>query len=280
MAAFSKNPASARAVDMQVMDLPAVVQTQAEVAAFSDGRSQLTFDYEPHAVYGVLEGDIVIAQAQGGGERVALRVQGQHRIDARLAAQLGAAQRWADLEKSSPSALFQKVATAHSEDKQLWGLRVEPMGTYDRGQITPFPVPEQSQPLAAIAAENASVSTRQEHQEPPIASNLYERYGSQYSGVMAAVAASNPKLQQQLDSFMAKRAIADGHSGEAVQDAISRHSPAAQQSGQPNVYAKNVVTQVKRETAQSTNPTPKQRTQSQGQNRAKRVKAKDNGMGY
>ena len=50
---------------MQVMDLPAVEQTQAEVAAFSEGRSHLTFAYEPHAAYGVREGQIVIAQGTG-----------------------------------------------------------------------------------------------------------------------------------------------------------------------------------------------------------------------
>ena len=64
LAAFSKNPGSEKVVDMQVMDLPAVEQTQAEVAAFSEGRSHLTFDYEPHAAYGVREGQIIVAQAR------------------------------------------------------------------------------------------------------------------------------------------------------------------------------------------------------------------------
>ena len=76
---------------------------------------------------------------------MALRVGAQHRIDAKLAAQAGAAQRWADVEKSSPSALFEQLAAAHGDGKQLWGLNVEPIGTYERGQITPFPAPEQSQ---------------------------------------------------------------------------------------------------------------------------------------
>ena len=65
MAAFFKNPSSEKVVDMQVMDLPAIEQTQAEVAAFSEGRSHLTFDYEPHAAYGIREGQVIIAKAAG-----------------------------------------------------------------------------------------------------------------------------------------------------------------------------------------------------------------------
>ena len=265
-------------VRMELMDLPTVEQTPAEVTALHEGRCHLTFDYEPHAAYGVREGDIVIAQAQEGDEQVALCVGGQHLIDARLAAQLGAAQRWADLEKSSPSALFQKVAAAHSEDRQLRGLSVELMGTYRQGQITPFP--EQSQQLAATLVEKAPLSARQESSEKPIAPNLYKRYSSKHSGVLAAVAASNPQLQQQLDRFMAKRAIADGHSIEAIQDAISQHSPEAQRSGQPEVYAKNVVGQTTSDTARVTNSPSQKRAQTQSRNPPKRAKAKDNGMGY
>lgn len=146
MAAFFKNPGSEKVVDMQVMDLPAVAQSQAEVAAFSDGRSHLTFDYEPHAAYGVREGQVIIAQA-AGSKPVALRVGDQHRIDARLAEKAGAAQRWADVEKSSPSALFEQLATAQGEGKKLWGLNVEPLGTYAKGQITPFQKVQESQQI-------------------------------------------------------------------------------------------------------------------------------------
>ena len=69
---------------------------------------------------------------------MALRVGAQHRIDAKLAAQAGAAQRWADVEKSSPSALFEQLAAAHSDGKQLWGLNVEPLGTYAEGRSRLF----------------------------------------------------------------------------------------------------------------------------------------------
>ena len=65
-----------------------------------------------------------------------------------------------------------------------------------------------------------------------------------------AVAAGNPQLQQRLDSAVVKRAIADGHPIEAVQDAIAQHSPEAQRSGQPDTYAKNVVRQANNNTAQ------------------------------
>ena len=279
MAAFSKNPGSDHVIDMQVMDLPIVEQTQAEAAAFSEGRSHLTFDYEPHAAYGIREGDIVVTQGQDSGS-VALRVGGQHRIDAQLAAKAGAAQRWAAVERSSPAVLFEQLAAARSEGKQLWGLNVEPLGTYVKGQITPFPGAEQSQQMLNHQPEPAPASVSQEPQAKPPSLQLYERYSSQDSGVLSAIAAGNPQLQQRLDSAVAERAIADGHPIEAVQQAIARYSPEAQRSGQPDDYAKNVVTQVDHNTAKPTHSPSKKRTQTQSRNLPKRAKAKDNGMGY
>ena len=279
MAAFSKNPGSDRVIDMQVMDLPTIEQTQSEVAVFSEGRSHLTFNYEPHAAYGIREGDIVVTQGQDSGS-VALRVGGQHRIDAQLAAKAGAAQRWADVEKSSPAVLFEQLAAARSEGKQLWGLNVEPLGTYVKGQITPFPAAEQSQQMVAHQAESAPASASLVPLAKPASLQLYERYSSQNSGVLSAIAAGNPQLQQRLDSAVAERAIADGHPIEVVQQAIAQHSPEAQRSGQPDDYAKNVVTQVNHNTAQPTHPPSKKRAQTQSRNSPKRAKAKDNGMGY
>ncbi|WP_121971616.1 hypothetical protein [Leptolyngbya sp. BC1307] len=283
MAAFSRNSGSDRVVDMQVMDLPIVEQTQAEVAAFSEGRSHLTFDYEPHTAYGVREGDIVIAQAEQGGEPVALRVGGQHRIDERLAAQAGAAQRWAEVEKAAPPPIAEQLAAARSEGKELWGLNVEPLGSYRQGQITPFSMPEQSQQVVTQTApqtEQAPSSVNQEPPAKPVSLQLYERYSSQNSGVLSAVAAGNSQLQQRLDSSMAESAIADGHATEAVQDAIAQHSPAAQRSGQPKTYAKNVVRYLPDHTDKTPDSTSKKRAQAQGRNPSKRAKAKDNGMGY
>lgn len=294
MAAFSKNPGSARVVDMQVMDLPTVEQTQAEVATFSDGRSHLTFDYEPHTAYGVREGDIVIAQAEQGGEPVALRVGGQHRIDEKLAAQAGAAQRWAAVEKSSPTVLFEKLSAARSEGKHLWGLNVEPMGTYSKGQVTPFPTPAQVQQVPQVASTKSAVEKTDGHQaasdlskapqqtplDQPLqpvspARLLWDRYSAQNSGVLAGVAAGNPALQRSLDQAMAKQAIQAGHSAQEVERAIAQHSPEAQRSGQPEIYAKATVEQV-------ANSLPKKPLQVQSKARTvtRRTKAQDNGLEY
>ena len=278
MAAFFKNPSSEKVIDIQIMELPAVAQTQAEVAAFSDGRSHLTFDYEPYTAYGIREGQVIIAQAEGN-QLVALRVGDQHRIDARLAAQSGAAQRWADVEKTSPSALFEQLAAAHGEGKELWGLNVEPLGTYAKGQITPLPEAEQQHVTIQAVKEPASV-TQSSLATKPASLQLYERYSDQNSGVLAAVAAGNPQLQQRLDSAVVERAIADGQSVEAVQDAIAQHSPEAQRSGQPDAYAKNVVGQVTGGAVKAVDPPSQKRAQAQSRNPPKRTKAKDSGMGY
>ncbi|MEO1636992.1 MAG: hypothetical protein AAFS04_18135, partial [Cyanobacteria bacterium J06631_9] len=156
MAAFSKNAKSDRVIDMQVMDLPAISQTQSEVAAMREGRRHLTFDSEPHADYGIREGDIVIAQAEQGGEQVALRVGGQHLIDEQLISQAGMPERWAMVEKAPPEKLMTQLSTARNEGKALWGLNVDPLGIYQRGQIKAFPrsaqrIAQQQQWASSIA---------------------------------------------------------------------------------------------------------------------------------
>ena len=128
--------------------------------------------------------------------------------------------------------------------------------------------------------EPAPASVSQEPPAKPESLQLYERYSSQNNGVLSAIAAGNPQLQQRLDSAVVERAIADGHPIEAVQQAIAQHSPEAQRSGQPDDYAKNVVTQVNHNTAQPTHSPSKRRAQTQSRNLPKRAKAKDNGMGY
>ncbi|MGB3572106.1 MAG: hypothetical protein WBA01_08680, partial [Phormidesmis sp.] len=143
MAAFSKNAGSDKVVDMQVMDLPVIVQSPAEMTALPDGRRHLTFDYEPHAVYGVRTGDIVVAQVSVGGEQVALRVGEQHLIDEQLA--LKHTQRWSEAEQVPTEQLLRQLSVARNAGKALWGLNVEPLGTYRQGQIATFQPSERQQ---------------------------------------------------------------------------------------------------------------------------------------
>ncbi|MEL6601713.1 MAG: hypothetical protein AAFP20_00625 [Cyanobacteria bacterium J06614_10] len=292
MAAFSKNAKSDRVIDMQVMDLPAISQTQAEVAALGEGRRHLTFDFEPHADYGIREGDIVIAQAEQGGEQVALRVGGQHLIDEQLA--VNHSERWAEVEKAPPEKLMTQLSTARSEGKVLWGMNVEPLGTYRQGQITPFTVAEEvqqispkpisesvvvqpnKQPVVSSVSESVQLS---EPNQPPQAISpsrlLWDRYSAQNSGVLAGVAAGNPSVQRSLDQAMAKQAIQDGHSVQEVEEAIAQHSPLAKQSSQPETYAKAAV-------EQAASSLPKKHSQAQNKARTvkRRTKAKDTGISY
>jgi antitoxin component of MazEF toxin-antitoxin module len=145
-------------VSMELMELPTIAQSRAEMEALGEGRCHLTFDYEPHAAYGVRIGDVVIAQAEGG-QQVALQVQEQHLIDEQIVSR--GAERWAVVEQSSPELLAEKLSAAHSEGKELWGLNVQPLGTYVKGQITPFETPELAQQVAinpAVAEVHSSSS--------------------------------------------------------------------------------------------------------------------------
>ena len=242
---------SEKAIGVQIMDLPAVEQTPTEMSALKEGRRHLTFDYEPHAVYGVREGDIVLAQAEEGGEQIALRVGDQHRIDEKLLAKPGAAQRWAEAEKSEQSALFQQLSTATGQGKTLMGLNVEVLGTYERGQIEPFeqsvveaqptetvvsvaPLSVEAQPATTVESVSSQSQTASLSAE-----QLWEGY-SQIKGELEAL----PQLHSSLDWAMASKAIAAGHSPELVQQAIALYSPEAQRSQEPEKYAQEMVDRV------------------------------------
>ena len=135
-AVFSQNSTSEKVVDMRVMELPMIEQSKMEVEAFQDGRCHLTFDEEPYSAYGVREGDIIIARAADGGQQVALQVKEQYAINERITEQ--DVKRWAAVEKSDPDLLAEKLAAARSQEKPLWGLNVQPLGSYLRGQVVPF----------------------------------------------------------------------------------------------------------------------------------------------
>ncbi|PZO18177.1 MAG: hypothetical protein DCF25_10125 [Leptolyngbya foveolarum] len=227
MAAFSHNPTSEKVVDMQMMDLPTVAQTPAELAAIKVGdRTHLTFDGEPHADYGVREGQLVIVQAAEGGEQMAVRVGAQHRIDTQLLQQAGAVQRWAEAEKQPSSALFEKLAAARTDGKELWGLNVEALGTYERGQIKtmvveqPVTTPES---VALPSIEQPSVEKSELSQAPESASAP--------SGVMAAIARTNPALKQRLEQYATENSSEKTEQGVIAQGSESNARSQAERKG-------------------------------------------------
>ena len=251
-AAFTKDATSEKIVHMQVMDLPVIEQTPNEIAALRAGRSHLTLDHNPQDEYGLRAGSVVIAQSEPDGEQIALRVSGQHVIDEKLAATHS--QQWADAEKAPASALFDKLTAARTDGAELWGLSVQPLGTYVRGQVMPFKEATQTHQIVSMPAiqsktqissvqqsEQSPVSTHQSARSESATQQLWEKYSRQNSGVMAAIASRNPQLQSNLDREIAKCAIGDGHPLETIQRAIAHHSPEAKKSAQPDVYAKKIV---------------------------------------
>ncbi len=263
MAAFSHNPTSEKVVDMQVMDLPTVAQTPAELAAIKTGdRTHLTFDGEPHADYGVRAGQVVIAQAAEGGEQIALRVGGQHRIDTQLLQKAGAVQSWSEAEKQPSSALFEKLAAARRDGKALWGLNVEILGTYERGQIKPVEMmiveAQQATPIepALLPLEQPSVEKVELSRAP--------EFSPAPSGVMAAIAQANPALQQRLE-----QATSEKSSQKAAQGAIAQN-PESNVRSQAKRKGKSVAKQAANdESIQSKTSTQRRR----------RSQSKDNGIG-
>ncbi|MEM9007428.1 MAG: hypothetical protein AAGE59_28370 [Cyanobacteria bacterium P01_F01_bin.86] len=165
MAAFVPTPTSPKSVDMQVMDLPTVEQTPAELTAFHEGRCHLTFDYEPHAAYGVRAGDIVVAQSEDGGEQISLRVKDQHKIKAAHVEK--GAERWSVVERAPAHQFSEKFVIAQSAGKELWGLNVEPLGTYRKGQILPLPQSERQVQEQKVWAASISETVTLAYQLSP-----------------------------------------------------------------------------------------------------------------
>ena len=262
LAAFSQ-AVSEKIVNMQVMDLPTVEQTPVELSAIAtDDRTHLTFDGEPHADYGIREGQVALAQAAEGGEQIALRVGSQHRIDPQLLAREGAIQHWSEVENQPSSALFEKLAAARSDGKELWGLNVEALGTYERGQIKPLEqlVLEEQQ---ASTVEPALLPLEQpfvEKAELPKVS----KSSPAPSGVMAAIARANPAMQQ------LEQSAAESSSAKREQGAIA-NGPESNTRSQSAGKSKNAAKQANN--AKATQPN-KSSTQ-----RRRRSPSKDNGIG-
>ena len=255
MAAFSKDATSEKIVHMQVMDLPVIEQTPDEIAALHEGRCHLTLDHNPHDEYGVRAGSVVLTQAESEGEQIALRVSGQHVIDEKIAA-IGS-QRWADAEKAPAIALFDKLAAARAEGTELWGLNVQPLGIYERGQIKQFetiavePLAAATEPALAQVLLQLPVAKAEQARAPEPAAAP--------SGVMAAIARSSPQMQQRLE-----KATLEGNSKKAEQAAIARDPQLNQQ--QPAKAAQEASAKPNRSVK-----TPAQKRRSQ---------AKDSGMSY
>ncbi|KPQ31090.1 MAG: hypothetical protein HLUCCA11_24420 [Phormidesmis priestleyi Ana] len=203
----------------------------------------------------------------------------QHRIDAQLIAKAGALQRWSKAENMPSSTLLEKLASARREGKSLWGLTVQPLGSYVRGQVLPLEIPpvQQRATVPVIQVETQPSPAEQPAPGMSVAQQLWEKYSRQNRGVMAAIAASNPQIQLTLDSELAKQAMQDGHAVGDIQKAISQHSPGAQHSPDAVGYAKAVVEkefgnrqkQVQAASVSRSKPRSPQRS-----------KARDNGYGY
>ncbi|EDX82666.1 hypothetical protein S7335_967 [Synechococcus sp. PCC 7335] len=265
---YNKDGSLATVVRMHLMELPTIEQTPAEMAAMSEGRRHLTLDGEPYAEYGIRAGDILIAQAEDSREQVALRVQGQHILDEKLAAKPGAIQRWAEAEKSVSSPFFDQLTQARVEGKELWGLNVQPLGTYERGRIQPFETAVEQPAQLTVASQSPPIQT-----QPTKAQEMV----NQPSGVMAAIAARGVSQQPANTPQPTRQSgVATG-----VMAALSRNNPKWQQQLQQAEQSTTDKPSKQTNKAVSNQP-PKARPRSikRGQSAKKAQKQKDSGMGY
>ena len=144
MAHLSPNESSQKVIDMQILDLPAVEQTKPQLDALAQGRTHMTFEGEPYAVYGVKAGDVVVAQDADSDRKIAVQVGQQYRITAKTLETDGYLDAWSKKEQVPATQLERKLATVASQPPVVWGLTVEPLGEYKTGQIQPFPEVEQT----------------------------------------------------------------------------------------------------------------------------------------
>ncbi len=270
---MNKSGLAKQVVRMLVMSLPTIDQTPAERAALEAGRRHLTLDSEPYATYGVRAGDIIIAQSAPGGERIALQVKDQHRIDAKLAA-LGS-ERWAEAEKAPSSVLFQQLATAHSAGKELWGVNVQPLGTYERGQIRPFepavavqqpvepaltPTQERSNAPSGVMAAAISAHDVEPSVPVPQPAQTQQQPSPHAGGVFAAVMRNRPELKQRLEQ-------------DSAQPEPNAIAPEEKQNAAPDQQPSKTVSNQQPKQAR---PRPKPRRQSP----ARKRKEKGGGIEY
>ncbi|MEM8805359.1 MAG: hypothetical protein AAGF01_04940 [Cyanobacteria bacterium P01_G01_bin.38] len=101
------------------------------------GRCHTTRTFEPHAAYGFKSGDIAIAQS--GKHQVAFRVGAQYRITHEMLTDPTYQRQWAAMEKHSAHELAQLWQSSQARGKTLWGMKIEPLGDFQKGHIIPFP---------------------------------------------------------------------------------------------------------------------------------------------
>ncbi|HEY9693716.1 MAG TPA: hypothetical protein V6D15_16040 [Oculatellaceae cyanobacterium] len=110
------------------------------------GRCHTTRTYEPYKVYGFKEGDIAIATTHN--LQVAFRVGQQYRITPSMINDLQYRKQWADQEKHSEKELLN-----FQNKKEVWGLKMEPLGDYIDGKIVPFPELITQPPISQTQAD-------------------------------------------------------------------------------------------------------------------------------
>ena len=103
------------------------------------GRTHTTRTYEPYKAYEFKKGDVAIAVA--GDKKVAFRVGDQYIISQEMINDPTFQQQWADKEKHSPEELAIFIGKP-----EVWGLHMEPLGDYVKGNIVPFPTLESEVP--------------------------------------------------------------------------------------------------------------------------------------
>jgi hypothetical protein len=97
------------------------------------GRSHTTRRFEPHAAYGIKEGDIAIAYA--GEKKVAIEVGKQYQISQKMLTDTEYQKQWVSMEKHGSKEL--QTFQGHSN---TWGMHFKSLGDYVDGKIVPFPI--------------------------------------------------------------------------------------------------------------------------------------------
>lgn len=146
---------------------------------------------------------------------------------------------------------------------------------------------ERAQQTTSSPANPQPQNAQPSSSPPDIPTEIWNNYS--VKGVAAGVAAHNLRAQQLSDLRTAEAALAAGHFAQDVQQAISRHSPYAQQeSVNAQQYAKKVIQQVQpsEKTTTSKKEVHNQHSHSRSPKRKvakqkpQKAKARDRGRGY
>lgn len=153
----------------------------------------------------------------------------EHKVSPEVASQAADQLAWGNgANRSIEVQQAHTQALANIESSQEPPADQQPSSATKAGTLPSKTSHQQALPSASVGASRESLSSQQ----------IWDKFSPGENGVFESMAKGNEKMQRLSDQLIAKEALLAGHSPKAIQAAIAKNSPLAQQVNYPEAYAR------------------------------------------